>query len=444
MFTNMSLHNFKSWRDSGNIPLAPITIFFGANSSGKSSLLQMLLLLKQTAESNDRNLPLKTGSLQEAYVNLGTVLDITHADTTALTLQIGWSLPMPLSLTNALTIEQLDFSTTIAANPLQTSQFYYVADGRLRAGMEKADGKTAYTVLVEINGEQPPRPQARPRTKMGQPQKCYGFSDEAMVYYQGTSFLADLALAFEQQFRRVYYLGPLREYPQRIYEWAGEQPFDVGLRGEKAVAALLAGKHQRVYKGKGNQPTLERRIAQWLAEMRLGHEFRTFQLVANGTQYQVKLTRDTGGHEVLLPDIGFGVSQVLPVLVLCYYAPEGSTVILEQPELHLHPAAQSALADMLVDVVKRRNLQLIIESHSEHLLRRLQRHIADGALARDDAALYFCQSNEGVSSLQPLEVDLFGHITNWPDDFFGDQTILEDQFAVAQASIKGRMSNVRP
>lgn len=439
MFTKMALKNFKSWSDSGEIPLAPITIFFGANSSGKSSLLQMLLLLKQTTESNDRNLPLKTGSLGEAYVNLGTVLDIAHKDTHAITLGVGWDLPDPLRLTDAVHIQQLDFSATIVASPLHTARFSYTAGDALFAGMEKKDGKTpAYNVSVQVNGATPPRPQSRPRTKFA-PEKCYGFSDEAIRYYQQTGYLTDLALAFEQQFQRVFYLGPLREYPQRIYEWAGEQPSDVGLRGEKAVAALLAAKDRRVYKGSGNRATLEKRVTQWLADMGLGQSFRTQRLVDNGTQYQVKVTRDRDGHEVLLPDIGFGVSQVLPVLVLCYYAPEGSTVILEQPELHLHPAAQSVLADVLVDVVMRRQLQIIVESHSEHLLRRLQRNIADDKIKKDDAALYFCQSKAGVSTLHPLVVDLFGHISNWPDDFFGDQTILDDQFAVAQASIKGRM-----
>ena len=69
--------------------------------------------------------------------------------------------------------------------------------------------------------------------------------------------------------------------------------------------------------------------------------------------------------------MGIGVSQVLPVLVLCYYVPEGSTIILEQPELHLHPSVQAGLADVFIDVIKHRNVQILLESHSEHLLRRL-------------------------------------------------------------------------
>jgi predicted ATPase len=95
MFTKMRMINFKSWTDTGEIRLAPLTGFFGTNSSGKSSLLQMLLLLKQTTESNDRRLPLKTGSQQDGYVNLGTVSDIIHGNNTDLTMSLQWQLPVP-------------------------------------------------------------------------------------------------------------------------------------------------------------------------------------------------------------------------------------------------------------------------------------------------------------------------------------------------------------
>jgi len=118
--------------------------------------------------------------------------------------------------------------------------------------------------------------------------------------------------------------------------------------------------------------------------------------------------------------MGIGVSQVLPVLVLCYYVPEGSTIILEQPELHLHPSVQAGLADVFIDVIKHRNVQILLESHSEHLLRRLQRRVAEEAFSPEDAALYFCEVDDGESKLTALEIDMFGNIRNWPDDFFGD------------------------
>jgi len=137
--------------------------------------------------------------------------------------------------------------------------------------------------------------------------------------------------------------------------------------------------------------------------------------------FEVKVKKTATSSEVLLPDVGFGVSQVLPVLALCYYAPENSTLIFEQPEIHLHPSVQAGLADVFIDVIKNRNMQIIFESHSEHLLLRLQRRIAEEQVSNEEVALYFADSSQAQHGLKPLEVDLFGNITNWPADFFGDR-----------------------
>jgi len=123
---------------------------------------------------------------------------------------------------------------------------------------------------------------------------------------------------------------------------------------------------------------------------------------------------------VPLTDVGFGVSQVLPVITLLLYVPEGSTVILEQPEIHLHPLAQAELADVIINTARNRNLQVIVESHSEHLLLRLQRRVAEASLSADDCKLYFCRSADGESLLEPLALDEYGNIGNWPEHFMGD------------------------
>jgi len=110
--------------------------------------------------------------------------------------------------------------------------------------------------------------------------------------------------------------------------------------------------------------------------------------------------------------------------------------MLEQPEIHLHPAVQAGLADVFVDAVKSRKVQIIIESHSEHLLRRLQRCIAEDRLKQDGTALYFCDARNGSSELTELDVDLYGNIHNWPKDFFGNE--MEDIAATAAAALRRR------
>ena len=198
----------------------------------------------------------------------------------------------------------------------------------------------------------------------------------------------------------------------------------MGRRGERVVDAMLAARERGPYLSPGfrrKHQTLEERIAHWLKELGLIHDFSVESIAENSSIYQVRVQKSPSSAKVLITDVGFGVSQILPVLVLCYYVPPGSIILLEQPEIHLHPSVQSGLADVFIDAVKNRNIQIIVESHSEHLLRRLQRRIAEESLKPEDTALYFCEIQNEGSSLTPLDVNLFGDITNWPKDFFGDE-----------------------
>jgi predicted ATPase len=109
--------------------------------------------------------------------------------------------------------------------------------------------------------------------------------------------------------------------------------------------------------------------------------------------------------------------------------------------MHLHPSAQSELADVLIDAVKNRNLQIIVESHSEHFLRRLQLRMAEGAelgsgFTTQDAALYFCHMEDGESKADLLQLTEDGYVKNWPHNFFGDE--MGDAVAMGEASIRRR------
>ena len=218
--------------------------------------------------------------------------------------------------------------------------------------------------------------------------------------------------AFENLFSQILYLGPLREYPRRRYPWKGDHPIGIGQYGEKTTSALLSGRIRRL--------PVDEQIPKWLQKLELIDSYDVQPIFDTGGDYELLVKQYKDGPEVPLTDVGFGVSQVLPVLILCYYAPEGSILILEQPEAHLHPKVQSELADVLIDVVKNRNVQIILESHSAHLLHRLQRRIAEEQMSAEDTALYFCQINDGTSEIEQLDLDEYGNIRNWPQNFFGD------------------------
>jgi predicted ATPase len=179
-----------------------------------------------------------------------------------------------------------------------------------------------------------------------------------------------------------------------------------------------------------------------LKEMGLIEEFKVNPISEQRQEYEVKVRTRGSIDWVDLPDVGFGISQVLPVLVQCFYAPPGSIILMEQPEIHLHPSAQSALADVMIDVINSRengvdrNIQLVIETHSEHFLRRLQRKIAEDVVPREKVAAYFADISKAPATLKPLEIDIFGNILNWPENFFGNE--MEDVTEQAKAAMKKR------
>lgn len=456
MLTSLSLTNFKAWKRIDAMRLAPITGLFGTNSSGKSSILQFLLMLKQTADSPDRQQVLFLGEekSEKSLAVFGTFDDLIYkgVDEKYLDMALSWSLNDKLDVADpenpkgdpVLSGKEIAYAANIskdtAGAPAVAKMSYRFADHEfaMKPGTQPKKGVTSkYDLTAVGSGFTLNKIQGRPPEGFAPPIKCYGFPDDVRAAYKNAGVLSDLEFAFEQQMQRTYYLGPLREYPYRDYRWSGAEPQDMGRRGEKFVSALLSATQRGVMlgKGKGRKP-FEAKVAYWLKELGLIHDFKVAEVNKSNNLYEVRVQRSKDSASVLLPDVGFGVSQVLPVIVLCYYVPEGSTILLEQPEIHLHPMVQRGLADVFIDAAKTRNVQIIVESHSEHMLRRLQRRVAEDKLTKDEAALYFCDAKNGASKLTSLELDLYGNITNWPPDFFGNE--MEDIAAMSKASMKKR------
>lgn len=360
MIKELQVRHFKSWKNTERLRFAPLTVLFGTNSSGKTSILQLLLMLKQTVESTDRKRVLHTGD-EISIVDLGTYSDLIHCHEVGLALGISlsWDLSEILKIKDPekkdkslFEVKDLQFNAEIEGlTGIPTVKEFLYSFGENIFGMRRrppSAKKSGYDLIS--NGYHAIRQPGRP-WPLPSPMKFYGFPDQASAFFQNVGFLADFVLEFERLFGGMAYLGPLREYPKRIYTWAGEEPPDVGRKGELAVAAILAARRRGKYISPGPRKrkwALEQRIAYWLRNMGVIHSFSVMPIAQERKEYEVQMRKTEGGPSVLITDVGFGLSQVLPVLALCYYVPEQSVLLLEQPELHLHPLAQSWLADVFI------------------------------------------------------------------------------------------------
>lgn len=440
MLTSLRIQHFKSWRDTGTVRLAPLTVIFGANSAGKSSLGHLLLALKQTALSADRRRALNLGDAT-TLIDLGTFADCLHGHDLAQTLafDIDWKLPKDLDvvdITNGQRFrgDRLALQVSLAADrrtqqPRTTALKYQLRAGgsvALEVDVSRTDSgrfelKSAPIRLVKSQGRQWP---------VEPPEKFYRLSEASIARFQNAGFLTDFALATEAMLRSITYLGPLREPPRRIYQWSGDTPEDVGQRGQFAIAAILAAESEGRKLNRGPRQTLRNFtefIAAWMKDVGIIDSFTVRPVAEGRKEYEVLVRTHANAPEVKITDVGFGVSQVLPALVEAFYCPPDSTVWMEQPEIHLHPQVQAELADVFISAIQAResgrdrNIQLIIESHSEHFLNRLQRRVAEQKVGPEDVAVYFARRSAGATELEPLRLNSYGDIENWPEDFFGDE-----------------------
>jgi len=438
MLTHLHLENFKAWQNTGDLRLAPLTVIFGPNSSGKSSLGHFLLALKQTVLSADRKSALRLGD-RHSLIDLGTFQDslYDHDLSRELKFSLRWKLPQIMEVINVLKTNQRYLGNEIVLDvnvqadskgqPITNFFRYQLLDEghpkltitHRRKGKEKLECSPLR--LVRAMGRKWP---------LEAPEKFYRFADRSLSRYQNADFMVEFSLAVEHLLENFYYLGPLREPPRRVYAWSGDTPSDVGSKGEYTIAALLAATaaNRELNRGpKKRRYLFDQFIAKWLKDMGMIYGFQVVPLAEGRKEYEVLIQVNKNSPEVKLTDVGFGVSQVLPPIVQAFYAPPDSIIWMEQPEIHLHPSVQSNLADVFISAIKAnekgkpRNVQLIIESHSEHFLMRLQRRIAEGEVALHDIAVYFVRHEKDGASIEPLRINKDGDIENWPENFFGDE-----------------------
>ncbi|NLX95192.1 MAG: AAA family ATPase [Rhodopirellula sp.] len=213
-----------------------------------------------------------------------------------------------------------------------------------------------------------------------------------------------------EMLERMLYLGPLREYPERHYIFSGNLVKEVGKSGKGMPDLLFRHK-----------ATLVKRVNEWLEKFGVDYsiDVRTVKDPDVEDVFTLRLTDKRTQVTVSPLDVGFGISQILPIVVQSLFA-KGRVICVEQPEIHLHPRLQAEFGSLLAHAIRsKRPNQFIIETHSEHLILRLQRLIRNGTLKPEDVAVVHVRKTEAGSAATELRLDEQGEfIDRWPEGFF--------------------------
>lgn len=437
MIKSIEIDNFKCIEHSGQIEIRPVTLIMGPNSSGKSSILKPLLMMKQTVDSRDIQRSIQVdgpsvvvGPFRGFVYNHDTNKEIRFKISFDTERELFWRTtkhvpvrrrgmilrPAMVSSIPELIELEICLCTSTYAQTVTRRARYNLVDKELgHLFIEKTRGlKGAYSGLVERDEEFfkfTPQRRAKFYDMTQSPRILLGYVSlsRSELGYNLPRLLNYLARSFEEIISNIFYLGPLREEAAPLYGASSERPQDVGKSGEDAPTVLWVGRGER------KQVKLKKKVEKWMDEFEIAKRIKLHKL---GPFFQVLLTDWHSGIECNITDVGFGASQLLPVIVAGYFAPEESLLILEQPEIHLHPKAQTQLGDLLIDV-SAENKKMFVETHSEHLLERIQTRIAQGVFDSSKVSLYYCEPTKEGTKIRRIEIDDFGRLgEDLPEGFF--------------------------
>lgn len=421
--TRISVQGFKSLYDECSIEIRPLTILAGANSSGKSSIMQPLLLMKQTLEATyDPGALLLNGSNVRFTSNeqiLSKIYNYKHSDNFSVKIEIK-NHPFIKILFN--TDATMGFAIESMTIKSRNSEYEIYPD------MSSTDIVSILPNLLWGIYKTMAKFAVMPLNFRVIRNRCFLHFEATDRLTEQSSMPFNLAAFLEPHIRQSIHIPGLRGNPERTYAHTA-----VGLEFtgtfEKYVASVL---HYW-------QKTQDKRIRDLENALEfLGLTSKVEAKQFNDTQLELRIGRLSGSFQardmVNIADVGIGVSQVLPVLVGLLVAEPGQLLYIEQPELHLHPRAQVALANILADAAKR-GVRVVIETHGELLLLAVQSLVAECQLSPDLVKLHwFTREDDGMTKISSADLNEAGAFGDFPEDFSDVSLKLESRYLNAAES----------
>ena len=396
--TKVAVNSFKSIAEECTIDICPLTIIAGANSSGKSSIMKPLLMLKQTLEAPYDPGPLLIDGPNVQFTSAEQFLSKLIGEKGAEHFQIQIETDESYSVRtifgkgqNGIELAEMTVERKSLHLPRRFTLYPEMSSEEIKGLADQDSG------LKDLGED----------FDVVRRLRCFlGF--ESQDGHRVLNFTHDLALNIVNSI----HLPGLRGNPERTYKLTSTGPRYPGTF-ENYVASII---HEW-------QETKDERLetlADALHTLGLTGQVGTEKIGDTRIELQVGRLSDDRTDEtdmVSIADVGFGVSQVLPILVALIVAEPGQLVYLEQPEMHLHPRAQAALARVLADAAER-GVLVVAETHSSLLILAVQTFVAEGSLPRALVKLHwFKRDDNGATKINTADLDEAGAYGDWPEDF---------------------------
>jgi hypothetical protein len=371
--TRIAVEGFKSIAKRQEIEIAPLTILAGANSSGKSSIMQPLLMLKQTLEATYDPGPLKIDGPNVKFTDAKEFLARAD-DSQKLDIEIGLGENLAIGWR---------FQRRQPTLPLHVVEQWWTQNGKRARVLANLPGVVRGRFDLSVDADVPP----------------------------------PLAL-MRELIDGIIHVPSLRGTRDRLYPVAGVGPLFPGTFDFYHASVILHWQKDKLFN--------DARLNEDLQKIGVAHSVFAHRIGDVAVELRVGLLEDRPYQLDNIADVGFGVSQVLPVLVALRTAEPGRLVYIEEPEIHLHPRAQTELADILAHAAMR-DVRVVAETHSSLLLRAVQTLVAKGDLDPDLVRLHwFKRDAEGVTQVNSAKPDTNGAFGDWPEDF-GDVALESEQ-----------------
>lgn len=437
MFESLRVKNFRSIRDSGEIKLSDLNVFVGPNNSGKSSILYALMMIKMTMESKNEDMALITSTPE---LDLGSYLDLIRDSNIERRLMLKFTLNAP-DILKPFTIFaeygrekyknyanlQAEFCFDKARNRIDVVSFIGKdASGNNIMSVRRTDDKK-----WRISG-----PSGRLLKHMDI--KFINFIPRVIPF--GTKPKVELAIQvvawsnasmirigeLSEVLERLRYVAPIRERIPR-YSIVGTMVYSELTPSGQNLMRVLSSSDIISTRGKAAIDELN----YWLSrKFKLLKNVELINIDKAGTVKTLIADEPRGSEKINLASMGCGISQLVPVVVQTVLLPKSGCLLVEQPEIHLHPSAQADLADLFIGNIKE-NRQFIIETHSEHFVLRLRRRIAEGKIKPEKIGIFFVEKKGGLTRIQKLNLKPNGHFEEWPTGFFEEG--FKEALAIAEA-----------